>query len=228
MNKKKQKIFVYSRPPPFPHGNAVASQSEKRPAVSPLLTLLLASLVIMGSPGPSSISATATGAAFGIRRALPYVIGLIAGTTTVLLAVALGLASLIVAIPAANRAISIAGSLYILYLAYKIATAPPLGDPTHHATAPTFLPGYLLGIANPKAYLAIAAVYAGTTLSPNPIADATSKLAALGTMIALIHLFWLTIGVSLAHALRHPVASRCINAGMALALVATTVTALAR
>ena len=196
--------------------------------MSPLIALLLASLVIMGSPGPSSISATATGAAFGIRRALPYVVGLILGTMTVLLAVALGLASLIVAIPAANRIISLAGSLYILYLAYKIATAPPLGDATHHATAPSILPGYLLGIANPKAYLAIAAVYAGTTLSPNPIADATSKLAALGTMIALIHLFWLTIGVSLAHALRHPVASRCINAGMALALGATTVTALAR
>ena len=38
----------------------------------PLLTLILASVIIMGSPGPATISATAVGAAFGFRRSLRY------------------------------------------------------------------------------------------------------------------------------------------------------------
>ena len=44
-----------------------------------LLALILASVIIMGSPGPSTISATAVGAAFGFRRSLRYACGLIVG-----------------------------------------------------------------------------------------------------------------------------------------------------
>jgi len=46
-----------------------------------LLTLILAALVVMGSPGPSTMSVTAVGAAFGFRRALAYLAGLVLGTT---------------------------------------------------------------------------------------------------------------------------------------------------
>ena len=44
-----------------------ASTMEQVPA---LLSLILASLVVMGSPGPSTMSVTAVGAAFGFRRSL--------------------------------------------------------------------------------------------------------------------------------------------------------------
>src|SRR5207253_8018248 len=63
------------------------------------LTLILASLAIMGSPGPSTISATAVGAAYGFRRSLTYVCGLVLGTTIVLLAVAVGVVTILLSIP---------------------------------------------------------------------------------------------------------------------------------
>ena len=66
----------------------------------PALTLILASVVIMGSPGPSTMSATAVGAAYGFRRSLLYACGLIVGTTAVLLAVAVGVVTLSVVDPA--------------------------------------------------------------------------------------------------------------------------------
>ena len=43
-----------------------------------VLTLILASAIVMGSPGPSTMSATAVGAAYGFRRSLRYAYGLIA------------------------------------------------------------------------------------------------------------------------------------------------------
>jgi threonine/homoserine/homoserine lactone efflux protein len=55
----------------------------------PLLSLILASAAVMGSPGPSTVSVTAVGAAFGFRRSLGYMAGLVLGTMAVLLAVAL-------------------------------------------------------------------------------------------------------------------------------------------
>ena len=58
-----------------------------------LLSLIVASLVVMGSPGPSTVSVTAVGAAFGLGRSLGYLSGLIAGTVAVLLARQMGLAA---------------------------------------------------------------------------------------------------------------------------------------
>ena len=90
----------------------------------PILTLLLASLVIMGSPGPSTISATAMGAAYGFRRSLGYVSGLIVGTVAVLLAVAAGVVAVLLSVPHGALVLTVVSAVYILYLAFRIATAP--------------------------------------------------------------------------------------------------------
>jgi membrane protein DedA with SNARE-associated domain len=46
-------------------------------------TLVLTSLAIMGSPGPATISLTAAGSAYGVRRSAGYLTGIVAGTTAV-------------------------------------------------------------------------------------------------------------------------------------------------
>jgi threonine/homoserine/homoserine lactone efflux protein len=183
----------------------------------PLAALLLASAVVMGSPGPSTISLTAVGASFGIRRSLPYAAGLVAGTVAVLLAVAAGVVALVTSIPHGALVLGVLSAAYILYLACKIAMAPPLGGRGGSATAPGFLGGLGLAIANPKAYVAIAAIFAA-----DPGLDAVVKTAVLSGMVVLIHACWLLAGVSLSRWLHDPVAARIINLVMAAALVAVT------
>jgi threonine/homoserine/homoserine lactone efflux protein len=184
----------------------------------PLAALFLSSAVVMGSPGPSTISLTAVGASFGIRRSLPYAAGLIAGTVAVLLAVAAGVVALVTSIPHGAHVLGVLSAAYILYLACKIATAPPLGGRGGSATAPGFLGGLGLAIANPKAYVAIAAIFAA-----DPGLDAVVKTTVLSGMVVLIHVCWLLAGVSLSRWLHDPVAARIINSAMAAALVAVTV-----
>ena len=92
----------------------------------PLLALVLAATVVMGSPGPATISVTAVAAAFGARRSLPYLCGIILGTTVVLLAVATGIVAMLLSVPQIAPVLIAASAAYILYLAYRIATAPPL------------------------------------------------------------------------------------------------------
>ncbi|MBV8766698.1 MAG: LysE family translocator [Hyphomicrobiales bacterium] len=193
----------------------------------PLLALILASIVIMGSPGPSTISVTAVGAAFGVRRSLLYAAGLVTGTVAVLVMVAAGVVALVLAIPHGARLIGAIAAVYILYLAYKIATAPPLEARSARTAAPSFAGGFLLAIANPKAYLAIAAVFAGTTIfAQNHGLDAAVKLVLLSLMIVIIHLAWLFAGAALSRFLRDPATSRLINMSLAAALVITTFLAL--
>ncbi|MGL4291187.1 MAG: LysE family translocator, partial [Phreatobacter sp.] len=175
---------------------------------------------------PSTVSATAMGAAFGIRRSLNYVGGLVLGTIAVLLAVSMGVVALILSMPRAASALTIVSTVYILYLAFKIATAPPLEKQGEDTRGPAFAGGFLLAIANPKAYLAIAAVFAGTTLLvEQPGLDAALKVALLSGMIVIIHLFWLVAGASLSRVLRDPTRSRLINVALAVILVAMTLAA---
>ena len=89
-----------------------------------LLLLWLAALPLMGSPGPATISLAATGSAFGIRPSLGYLCGIIAGTTGVLILTATGVATALLAHPVAGNILTLIAAAYILYLAWKIATAP--------------------------------------------------------------------------------------------------------
>jgi threonine/homoserine/homoserine lactone efflux protein len=193
-----------------------------------LLALVLASAVVMGSPGPSTISITAVAAAFGLRDSLRYALGLILGTMAVLLAVATGILAVLTSVPKLAPLLAIASAAYILYLAFKIATAPPLSARAGGAAVPTFLGGLLLAVANPKAYVAIAAVFAGTSSSASASdLGIPGKLAVLALMIVAIHILWLLAGAAFARFLRRPLTSRIINLIFAATLVLTTALAVA-
>jgi threonine/homoserine/homoserine lactone efflux protein len=191
------------------------------------LTLLLEAVAVMGSPGPSTMAVTATGAAFGVRGSLGFVSGAIVGTVAVLLAVAGGAAALLISAPGLGSALTAASAVYILYLAWKIATAPPLSKRDGNGLAPSFAPGFLLAIANPKAWFAIAAVFTGSTLVQSSRQwDGLLKTALLAIMIVLIHLCWLFGGAALTGLLSDPRRSRIANILFGLILVGTAVLAL--
>lgn len=196
------------------------------PDWSALPALLVTSLAIMGSPGPATVSLTASGVAFGVRRSLRYLLGVIAGTAVVLLAVAAGLTGALLAVPGLRPALIAVAVAYILYLAYHIATAPPLASAPDAAAAPSFAGGLLLGIANPKAWVAIAAVFVSVRLSVHAAADAASKTLALTAMIVLINTAWLAAGAWVAPVLRDPARSRRANVVLATVLVLSTGAAL--
>ncbi len=195
---------------------------------SSLAALLLTSLAIMGSPGPATISLTGSGVAFGVRRSARYLAGIIAGTTVVLIAVAAGVTGALLAIPAVRPALIAGAAAYILYLAYHIATAPPLEAGRAPGAAPTLAGGLLLGVANPKAWVAIGAVFVSVRLSGNTAVDAGLKTCVLTGMIVVINTGWLLAGASLAPLLRDPVRSRRVNLVLAAALVVSTAAAVLR
>lgn len=184
--------------------------------------LLLISLAIMGSPGPATISLAAAGSVYGVHRSLSYVLGIIVGTTIVLVAVATGITTALVAVPMIRPVLIAISAVYILWLAYHIATAPPLSEPKAAPHAFSLLGGVLLGVANPKAWVAIAAVFASARLADAATTDAATKIAVLAAMIVAICASWLVAGSSLAWLLRDPRRARVVNAGLAVALVGAT------
>ena len=194
-----------------------------------LLLLWLAAFPLMGSPGPATMSVTAIGAAFGPRGGLRYLAGIIAGTVTVLLLIASGITGLILAEPALVTAITMLAAGYILYLAYRIATAPVVATVDGALRAPSLTSGFILAIANPKAFAAIGAVYSShTVLAHNPLLDAMAKIAALSLVIVVVNSAWLLFGTALAPHLKHPRTGRIANIIFAALLVASVALTLVR
>ena len=194
---------------------------------SALPALLLTSLAIMGSPGPATISLTATGVAFGVRRSGRYLAGIIAGTILVLILVAAGVTGALLAVPGVRPLFLGVAAAYILYLAYHIATAPPLRAADGDAPAPSLSGGLLLGVANPKAWVAIAAVFVSARIATHTLVDSGIKVVALAVMVVAINAIWLIAAAWVAPALRDPVRSRRANIGLAAALVVSTAAAVA-
>src|SRR3954469_6378331 len=117
-----------------------------------LIALVLAGLVLAGSPGPNTMSLAAAGAAFGPRRSTLYMIGLAVGMLGVMILVASGVVAMLLAVPGIAPVATIAALLYFVYLAWKIATAPPLSDGSEKRRAPSLPDGLVQSSVNPKGY----------------------------------------------------------------------------
>ncbi len=179
-----------------------------------LPSFLLAAFALTGSPGPNTLSVAAVGASFGRMRGLKYMAGLNAGVFAVIALVGTGISGAVMALPGIAPVVSIAAALYFLYLAFRIATAPPLSDTSaiELDTAPRWYEGFALSLANPKAYAAMAALFSGHTLiNGNNVADALWKTGILILVICIVNFAWLSIGAGLSRLLQNPRTSRIVN-----------------
>jgi threonine/homoserine/homoserine lactone efflux protein len=186
-----------------------------------LTGFILAALALCGSPGPATVSLAATGAAFGPRRSLAYMAGIDAGMVVVMSVTAAGVTGLVLAIPGVTPVVAVLAALYFVHLAWRIATAPPLGD-TAPGSEPSFAAGVLLSLVNPKGYAAMAALFSGFVLiRGRPELDAALKLGVLVVIVVSVNAAWLIAGAALTRFFREPRTSRVINVAFAILLVAS-------
>jgi threonine/homoserine/homoserine lactone efflux protein len=185
-----------------------------------IIAFVVAGFALTGSPGPATLGLAAAGAAFGPRRCVGLVIGFGFGITGVIAITASGLTGLVLAIPSAAIAVGAIAGLYILYLAYRIATAPPLSDEASDRPPPSIFAGALLAVANPKAYAAMAALFSGFVLMEGrPEWDAVLKVGLVLGIMCVVTSGWLSLGVALTRVFRDPQISRIINIAFAVLLI---------
>ena len=110
----------------------------------------------------------------------------------------------------------------MLYLAYRIGSAPPLAENSKTDRPPGFVPGLFLGFGNPKAYAAMAALFSGFVLvRDRPVADGAAKTVILVAIMVVVDWVWLLLGSALTRSFRHPVLGRAVNIAFAVLLVAS-------
>lgn len=189
----------------------------------PILSLMLFGLAGAITPGPNNMISAGTGAAFGFQRTLPQIFGVAVGFAIMVVAVGLGLGALFAAVPQLHLVLKVVGGLYLLFLAWKIASAAGGMGVTSLEQPPTLLQSALFQWVNPKAWtMALSVIPAFTTAGGDVFAEVLLIGAVLGALSLPCLSLWAGFGVLISRLLSTPRQHRILNIMMG-ALVALSV-----
>jgi len=118
-----------------------------------LLPLASFAFVTSITPGPNNIMLTSSGVWFGFLRSIPHMLGITFGFVVLLAICAAGIGSLVIAVPAIHVLLKIAGSGYLLYLAWKLRSMRFSQEDSAHVRPMSFMGAALFQFANPKAWV---------------------------------------------------------------------------
>jgi threonine/homoserine/homoserine lactone efflux protein len=191
--------------------------------LSELAALIAFSFVSSVTPGPNNVVLWASGAQFGFRPTLPHVIGTCLGIGAMAVGVATGLGVFFTAVPAAELVLKVAGTIYLLYLAYQIAVSramqrPEVARPLRLGQATVFQ------VVNPKAWIFVLAAVSAFRPAGLPIAVG-SALVVLTMMLVVLPTAaaWATAGTVIGRFTTSDRAHRALGVGLGLLLAASVV-----
>jgi len=188
------------------------------------VAFLLFAIVAAGTPGPSNLLLTATGANVGVLRGLPCLLGVTIGMGVMMCAVAFGLGRVVLANPTVLRALNWMGAAFLLWLAWKIATSGR-SDAADGGKPVGFVGAAAFQWINPKAWLVCASA-AGAYLNAAS-GSALAQAMTLGTLFILASLpgcfVWLAFGATAQRFLRTERAWRTFSVAMGVLLAGSVV-----
>jgi len=189
--------------------------------VSLMLPLALFSFVAAITPGPNNVMLASSGLTHGVQRTVPHMLGIVGGVMFMMMVVGLGLGALFQQWPALADVLQVICAVYLLILAWKIATAAPASAQSAGSKPFSLLQAAGFQWVNPKTWtfaMSVVAVYV-------PPADFFLNLcvAALicGVTTTPAILIWTLFGRALRRLLQRPAAVRRFNITMGLLLAAS-------
>ncbi|MDC1078231.1 LysE family translocator [Candidatus Pelagibacter sp.] len=118
-----------------------------------LLLLLGISLSLGFTPGPNNAVASYSAFNFGFKKTIPLIMGVGLGYTTLVILINFVLISIFKTYPIIQEIIRILGTVFLVYLAYKIATSSASNN--EKKTNPvTFYDTFVFQFINPKGVMA--------------------------------------------------------------------------
>lgn len=190
--------------------------------INMLAALALFAFVSSITPGPNNLMLMASGANFGFRRTVPHMLGVGIGFTVMILGVGAGLVQIFDAYPVSYTVLKTASVAYLLWLAWKIATAAGVREADVRGRPLTFLQAAAFQWVNPKAW--VMALTAIAAYAPDRSLWAILWVALVFGAINLPSVSsWTLLGQQMARLLRAPRQRIVFNWIMAGLLVASLI-----
>lgn len=172
------------------------------------------------TPGPNNLMMLASGLNYGIRRSIPHMLGIGIGFMFMLSLVGLGLAELFERFPILDIILKVSATLYMFWLAWRIANAGAPKAAEAGARPMSFLEACAFQWVNPKAWamaLTAMTVYAPTKslleISIVTIAFGLVNIPCVGA--------WAMLGQEMRRFLQKPRTLQIFNWSMAILLIAS-------
>lgn len=187
---------------------------------SVLVALAAFAFVTTVTPGPNNLMLLASGANFGFKKTLPHMVGIVVGLSLLTLVVGGGLMALFEAYPILNTWLSILSAAYLLWLAWKIATAAPLKENDGKGKPMTLLQAAAFQWVNPKAWaMGLSAI---TLYAPNKTLLSVLIVASVFAVVSFPAIsVWAWLGIMVRQWLNSHTRYRVFNITMALLLIAS-------
>lgn len=199
---------------------ALTLPSELAASTGALLAYSAFVLVSSITPGPNNTMLLASGVNFGLRRTVPHLLGICIGMVVMMVIVGLGLGSVFTALPWTWDVLRVCATAYLVWLAWKLATAGGLQD--REVTRPmTFLRAAAFQWVNPKAWVMAVGACSAYVLHPNLWANAALMAVLCGVVNLPSITTWAVFGAALRRWLANPRVLRVFNVTMALLLLAS-------
>lgn len=176
------------------------------------------------TPGPVNLLATTTALNHGSQAAIKHVTGAALSYALVVFISGSLMQTLLTVLPFLEGVMQIGGSVFLLYLGYRIYTAPMSSMGSTYSQSSGFLTGSLAQLLNPKAWMvAISGVSLYVVGQENEY-----QSLIIFTVISLVICWigvgaWALIGKVLAKYLENPTQQRNFNRGVAMLLVVSIV-----
>ena len=146
------------------------------------------------TPGPNNVVASYSGFNFGITKTIPHILGVTLGFTSLVLFLSIGLINIFKLFPIIQLVIKYLGTLFLLYLAYKIAFSSGSGE-IKKENPVKFIETFLFQYLNPKGVsVAIIVVSTYVELGANYISYATQVVVLALLFSSTSITLWTFIG----------------------------------
>lgn len=189
-----------------------------------LTALLVLSTAASFTPGPNTTLSTALAANRGMRSALKFVLAVPIGWGLLLSLCMAGLGNLVLALPALRWVIMVSGTLYLLWMAYRLWGTREMATASTDRLNISFVQGVSLQFLNIKAWMLALSLVAGWVAGKDDAMARSMLLLPIMMAFGLIsNLTYAAVGSLLRQWLSEGIRLLVFNRCMATALLFTAV-----
>ena len=187
-----------------------------------LVSVAVFSFVTSVTPGPNNTFLLSSGANFGLRKSLPYLNGIMAGLTGMMIALGAGLGVIFTTLPLVYQVLKWVGFAYIVWLAFQIIKSTSKSE-TAEPKYIGFAKATTFQFVNPKAWVVVASFMATSV----PVGSGLGATAFICLVFLVFTypgaLLWAVAGQVLKTWLSDPMRRRIFNIVASILLVLSMV-----
>ncbi len=159
-----------------------------------ILSIALFWFVTAYTPGPNNVVASYSGFNFGITKTIPHILGVTLGFTSLVLFLSIGLINVFKLFPIIQVVIRYLGTLFLIYLAYKIAFSE-VSNEMKKENPVKFIETFLFQYLNPKGVTVAIIVVSTYVESGENYFNYSTQIIALAFLFSITSItLWTFVG----------------------------------